>query len=173
MAIKGNAYLKTTWAYQERPVSSTKLNTWDDRIEGALELVHFLLSHAWGGGDGVLRNAAADDLHVVATSPEGLSVEVKPGYAFIANLPYKLAETTETAEVTAPTSNPRIDLVQARLASWDVSIVTGTESASPSTPGPDPGCIALAALYLRPGMTVIADVDDSANGYIIDARAFL
>jgi hypothetical protein len=173
MAIKGNAYLKTTWAYQERPVGSTKLNTWDDRIEGALELVHFLLSQAWGGGDGVVRHAATDDLRVAATSPEGLSVEVKAGYAFISNLPFKLAETTETAEVTVPSANPRIDLVQARLASWDVSIVTGVESATPATPSPDADCIALAALYLRPGMTVIADADDLTNGYIIDARAFL
>ncbi|MFL7807005.1 MAG: hypothetical protein AB8I80_00170, partial [Anaerolineae bacterium] len=89
----------------------------------------------------------------MATIPEGLSVEVKAGYAFISNLPYKLNETTETAEVTAPAANPRIDMVQARLGSWDVSIVTGVESATPTAPSPDEDCIALATLYLRPGMT--------------------
>jgi hypothetical protein len=173
MAIKGNGYLKTTWAFQERPVASAKLNTWDDRIEAALELVYRLLSLAWGGGEGVLRKAADHDLAVTALSPPGMSVEVQPGYAFISNLPYKLAEPLETAEITPPTTSPRIDLVQARLGTWDVSVVEGVESVTPSAPDADPDCIALAELYLRPAMTCIKDEDDSTNGYIIDVRSFL
>lgn len=173
MTIKGKAYLKTQWAYQERPVSSTKLNAWDDEIESALELAHFLLSLAWGGGDGVIRHATTDDLKVAATATPGMSVEVQPGYAFISSFPYKLDVATETAVVTAPTSQPRIDLVQARLSTWDVSIVTGTESASPTAPSAETDCIALAELYLRPGMTCIKDTDDSTNGYITDVRTFL
>ncbi|HIJ74475.1 MAG TPA: hypothetical protein HPP83_10285 [Candidatus Hydrogenedentes bacterium] len=173
MAIKGNAYTKTTWAFEERPVASSKLNSWDDRIEAALELIHFLLSLAWGGGNGVVRGATAEDLEVAAKDPPSMRAEVGPGYAFIGNYPYKLAAATDTAEVTAPTTDPRIDLVQARLATWDVSVKTGTEAASPSPPDPDTDCIALAQLYLRPGMTCIKDTDDSTNGYIIDARTFL
>ena len=57
MAIRGKSFIKTSWAFQERPVASAKLNTWDDRIEAALELLMNLVSLAWGGGDGVLRNA--------------------------------------------------------------------------------------------------------------------
>lgn len=173
MAVKGQAYTKTTWAFEERPVASSKLNLWDDRVEAAIELVHFLLNHAWGGGEGVIRGATTDDLATVATATPGLSVEVTPGYAFIAQFPYKLEATTETAMVTPPTSNPRIDLVQARLVSWDVSVKTGTEAGSPVAPDPDADCIALAELYLRVGMTSIKDTDDSTNGYIIDARQFL
>ena len=173
MAIKGNGYLKTTWAFQERPVASAKLNTWDDRIEASLELVYRLLSLAWGGGDGVLRKATDDDLAVMALTPPGMSVEVQPGYAFISKLPYKLAEALETTEVAAPATHPRIDLVQARLATWDVSVVEGVESATPAAPDPDADCIALAELYLRPGMTCIKNMDDSTNGYIIDVRNYL
>jgi len=173
MAIKGNAYAKTTWAFQERPVTSSKLNLWDDRIEAALEIIHFLLSLAWGGGDGVLRGAATDDLDVVVTSPEGMSVEVQPGYAFISKFPYKLATTTETPDITVPTTNPRIDLVQARLDTWGVGIKAGVEAASPEAPTADSDCIALAQLYLRPGMTCIKDTDDSVNGYVTDARTFV
>jgi hypothetical protein len=172
MAIKGLAYTKTTWAFEERPVASAKLNTWDDRIEAALELVHYLLSHAWGGGDGVIRGPL-DELEVVAQSPASLAVDVKPGYAFIGNQPYKLAATTGTASVTAPTTDPRIDLVQARLDTWDISIVTGTEAPSPSAPSPDSDAVALAELYLRPGMSSIKDTDDATNGYITDVRTFL
>ena len=173
MAIKGNAYLKTTWAFEERPVASSKLNTWDDRVEAALELIHFLLAHAWGGGDGVVRHASTNDLRVDAHAPADLSVTVNPGYAFIAKTPYKLAAATPTATVTPPSSQPRIDLVQARLATWDISIKQGTPAASPTAPTPDTDAIPLAHLYLRPAMTSIKSTDDATNGYIIDARTFL
>ena len=173
MAIKGNAYTKTTWAFQERPVASSKLNQWDDRIEAALELVYFLLSLAWGGGNGVVRAATTHDLKTTAKSPVGMSVEVKPGYAFITKLPYKLAATTETAPVTGPAVHPRIDLVQARLETWNLGVKTGVEAASPVAPAADPDCLPLAHLYLRPGMTSIKDADDSTNGYIIDVRTFV
>ncbi|HNR29707.1 MAG TPA: hypothetical protein PKI11_02360 [Candidatus Hydrogenedentes bacterium] len=173
MAFKGPAYVKTAWNFEERPVASAKLNTWDDRIEAALELVCLLLNLAWGGGNGVLRGATADDLKTVAKATPGLSVEVKPGWAFINKFPFKIAATVETPEVTPPETNNRIDLVQASLPSWSITIKQGSEAASPSPPNPDTDCIALAHLYLRPGMTVIKNADDSSNGYIIDVRAFL
>ncbi|NUM54365.1 MAG: hypothetical protein HUU46_12025 [Candidatus Hydrogenedentes bacterium] len=173
MAIKGLGYTKTTWSFEERPVSSAKLNTWDNRIELALELAFYLLSHAWGGGDGVIRKATADDLKVVANATPNLSVVVKPGYAFISKFPYKLAADASTADVVPPVTQPRIDLVQARLNTWDVSIVTGTEAASPSAPAAQSDCIPLASLYLRPGMTSIKNTDDATNGYIVDARNFI
>ena len=173
MAVKGLGYTKTTWVFQERPVASSKLNAWDDRIETALELVYQLLSLAWGGGSGVLRGATTDDLKTAATSPAGMSVKVKPGYAFVSKYPYKLAAITETPVVTAPAAHPRIDLVQARLDTWGVGIKTGAEATSPTPPDADADCIALARLYLRPGMTCIKDADDGVNGYIIDARTFL
>ena len=173
MAIKGPSFVKTAWSFEERPVASSKLNTWDDRIETALELLFLLLNQAWGGGSGVIRGAVVDDLKAEALSTPGLSVEIQPGYAFISNFPFKLAAATETVDVTAPSTNDRIDLVQASLKSWTVSIVTGTESATPIAPSPDEDCIALAQLYLRPGMASIKNADDATNGYIIDARTFL
>jgi hypothetical protein len=172
MAIQGNAYTKTNWAFGERPVASAKLNTWDDRIEAALELAYFLLSQAWGGGDGVLRNVA-DELQVEALDPPGMSVVVLPGYAFISNHAYKLAAQLQTVDVTPPVTEDRIDLVQARLDNWDVSIKTGTESATPMAPSADADAIPLAEIYLRPSATTIRNTDDSINGYIIDARQFL
>ena len=173
MAIKGNGYTKTSWSFQERPVASSKLNAWDDRIEAALELVYWLISLAWGGGDGVIRGATADDLKATATSTPGMSVQVEAGCAFISNLPFNLAEAIETVDVAAPAANPRIDLVQARLDTWGIAIKTGTEAATPSAPLADADCLALAHLYLRPGMTCIKNADDSTNGYIIDVRTFL
>lgn len=173
MAIKGSGYIKTSWAFEERPVTSAKLNSWDDRIEAALELVHFMLSLAWGGGNGVVRGAATDDLKTLANSPVWMSVTVQPGFAFISKFVYKLAAATQTPDIVAPVTNPRRDLVQARLETWDISVKTGTEAASPSLPGPDTNAIALAELYLRPGMTSIKNTDDTTNGYIVDKRTFV
>jgi hypothetical protein len=173
MAIKGLGYTKTSWAFEERPVASSKLNTWDDRIEAALELIYFLLSHAWGGGDGVVRGAAQDDLATQATATPGLSVDVQPGYAFIGRAPFKLAAATETNTVAPPTTNDRIDLVQISLETWNVTLITGTESPTPVAPVAGIDCLALAQLYLRPAMTTIKDTDDTTNGYIIDARVFI
>jgi hypothetical protein len=124
-------YLKTTWTYEERPVKSSKLNAWDDRIEAALEVLAFLLASAWGGGNGVvLRGATTDDLKVIAKTPPAMTVQVKPGYAFINKLPYKLATTTDAPEITAPTTHPRIDLIQANLETWSITHKPGTEATT-------------------------------------------
>ncbi len=173
MAIKGLAYVKTTWAFQERPLSSAKLNDWDDRIESAFELVHLLLSQAWGGNDGVLPGAIDGDLRVEALPVPGLAVEVRPGCAFISNTGFRLAETAQTPEIEPPQAQPRIDLVQARLRTGDIGVKTGSESANPSPPGPDVDCLPLARLHLRPGMASIKNVDDGVNGYITDVRPIL
>ncbi len=173
MAVKGLGYAKTTWSFEERPVASSKLNTWDDRIEGALELLFLLQNQALGGASGVLRTGSLADLKVSALAAPGLSVEVGPGYAFINGYPYKLASTTETVDVSAPLVQDRVDLVQASLAAWTVTVKTGTESAGPSAPPPDSDCIALGQIYLRPGMGSIKNADDGTNGHIADVRAFV
>ena len=173
MAIRGKSYIKTSWAFQERPVSSAKFNTWDDRIEAALELLMNLASLAWGGGDGVIRNASAGDLAVSARTPPGMAVSVAPGYAFIGRFPFRLSASTMVGGIASPVSHPRIDLVQARLDTWDVTVKQGTEATSPSAPEPDDDCLALAELYLRPGMTAVLDSDDGVNGYITDVRTYV
>jgi hypothetical protein len=76
-------------------------------------------------------------------------------------------------DVAPPVTHPRIDLVQASLAAWSVSVKTGAEAASPAAPAPDADCVALAQLHLRPGMAAIKNADDGVNGYITDVRAFL
>jgi hypothetical protein len=173
MAIKGLSYNKTIWAFEERPVSSAKLNQWDDRIEAALEAAFLLLNHAWGGGDGVLHGVGSGELAVTATSPLSLRVSVGTGYAFIDGSLYRLKTTTQTADVVPPLVHGRIDLVQANLATWSVSVKTGTEAAIPVAPSVDDGVIPLARLVLRPGMASIKDTDDTVNGYVVDVRSFL
>ncbi len=171
--MRGKGYTKTAWQVQERPVSSSKLNTWDDRIEQALERAFFYVGQTAGDENGVLRGATSLDLKTTQASPAGRSVVVNAGCALIARCPYRLGSSMATAEVTPPATYPRVDLVQARLDSWDVSVRTGTEAASPMAPEAEANCIALAELHLRPGMVSVKDTDDGVNGYIVDVRAFL
>ncbi len=173
MPIRGGAYVKTTWAYQERPVASAKFNQWDDRIEAALEMLHFLVCRAWGGGDGVLRGVTTDDLGVRAASPPSLAVDVGAGWAFIDGLPFRMDEARSSAQIAPPTTDPRIDLVEARLDAWDIRLRTGGEAASPVAPEPEQGGIALAHIRCRPGMTRILDADNGVDGWIVDARTFV
>lgn len=173
MAIKGLSYGKTIWAFEERPVSSAKLNQWDDRIEGALEAIFLLLNHAWGGGDGVLHGLGSAELAVTAATPPSLRVGAGTGYGFIDGNLFRLKTNTQTPDVVPPLVHGRIDLVQANLATWSISVKTGSEALSPVAPAVDTGSIALARLVLRPGMTTIKDTDDTVNGYIVDVRSFL
>ena len=173
MAIEGEAYTKTTWRVEERPVSSTKLNQWDDNIEDALELAYFLLSQAWGSGSGVVRGATTGDMKVKATSPVSMDVTVEAGYAFIDDTPFKLAAQATLPTIVAPVTNPRIDTVQAKLDGWTIEVLEGTESVTPTAPAAEAGAIRLATVYLRPGMASIKDTDDASNGYIVDDRPFM
>lgn len=172
MAVKGLAYVKTAWSFEERPVASSKLNTWDDRIEGAVELVFRYLHAGFGNSSGVLR-IVGNELKAQAAATPRMSVQVVAGDASINGFPYRLLTLTDTVDVVKPVTHNRIDLVQASLAGWTVTIKTGAEAASPVAPAADTDCIALARLYLRPAMTVIKNADDGTNGYIIDVRSFL
>lgn len=71
-----------------------------------------------------------------------------------------------TASYTAPTANPRIDLLVYSTTSSALAYRTGTESASPTEPSPSNGDIVLASIFHRVGETSIKERDDSTNGYI-------
>ncbi len=171
--MDGRTYIKTDFIYGERPLASAKLNQWDDRIESAMETLSHFLAHTGCRQDGIVRTNTSNSLQVTPTSPQSLSVEVQEGSALIKGLPFVLAQVVSTATVTPPATYDRIDLVQAELTDWSISIKTGSESSSPTPPSPDSRCLALAQLYLRPGMTSIKASDDLGNGYIIDIRSFL
>lgn len=69
-----------------------------------------------------------------------------------------------TPTITAPVTNPRIDLIV--YASGVITVRTGTEAAGPVRPTPTNGDIVLASVYNRVGETKLLERDDSTNGYI-------
>ena len=166
----GNAYPKTTWAHGEQPVASAKLNTWDNRIEAALSLAFLLLHQTWDGVNGVVPVPGLDDLLVGETDPPGMSVAVAPGYALIDGEPFHLAAPVTVGPIAAPSGEPRVDIVQARLTDWAITVKPGQEAASPTAPQADSDAIVLAEVFVRVGATSILDADDSVNGYVTDVR---
>lgn len=73
-----------------------------------------------------------------------------------------------TGTITAPVSNPRIDLVVYSTDSSAVAVRAGSEGISPSEPTPSNGDIVLCSVYHRIGETTILERDTSPNtqGYI-------
>lgn len=119
-----------------------------------------------------------------SSSTPNMTVKVNPfsfeyGSAVYGNLPSTanppvLAQVTSST-ITAPVSNPRIDLVVWTTSSsspGSLAIRTGSEAASPIAPTPSNGDIVLASIFQRTTATKIYE-DDTAtgangtNGYIL------
>lgn len=85
--------------------------------------------------------------------------------------------TTNSGTMTAPTTDPRIDLMYWDTTSETLGITQGTEAASPSQPAiPDPvSQISVILIYHRVGSTKVLNSDDSTNSYIMgrNVRPFL
>ncbi len=148
------------------------------QLQERIDQLERVLALAWGGGDGVIREApASTSLEVVAQGTPDMTVEVTAGYAVISGKVEVLDAAYTTDAISAPTGGSpgdlrRIDLVELTL-DVGVQIVTGTESATPSAPSVDADSISIGLIHCRRGMTSITDTDDSSNGYITDARTFV
>jgi len=73
-----------------------------------------------------------------------------------------------TATLTAPVTNPRIDLVVYSTTGSAIAVRAGSEGVSPSEPTPTTGDIVLCSIYHRVGETTLRERDISPNtqGYI-------
>lgn len=71
-----------------------------------------------------------------------------------------------SGSMTAPSVNPRIDLIVYDTVNTIIAVRTGAENASPSAPTPTTGDLLLAQVYHRVGSTKIVEQDDGTNSYI-------
>ena len=138
-----------------------------DDVEDAFKTLTMVL----GADPGVFRVGASDPLRVSALSTPALKVQVGLGYAWLGDRLLKNEDDPyQTPQFVAPTTHPRIDLIEANSSGFTVK--TGAEGAVPVQPETDSGYLLLATVYLRPGMTSIKDTDDGVNGYITDMRVY-
>lgn len=97
-------------------------------------------------------------------STPNMTLAVGPGVANINGTIVKYAGGN-TSAFTAPTSNPRIDLIYISSAGI-LGYITGTEAASPTAPNYPGDKFVIAEIYHRVGETSLRWKDDSTNGYL-------
>jgi hypothetical protein len=142
-------------------------------LQDQINAISVLLTTQLANAEGVITSDldTLPELKVTAQGTPDMTVNIAVGPCVVSGQITRLATATDTAAMTAPTGDPRIDVVQINQ-SGTVSVVTGVENASPSAPAVDSNNIKLAEIYHRVGETVIKDTDDASNGYITDSRTF-
>lgn len=141
------------WSYKEYH------NEVADKVNALMMLLHSLT----GQNDGAVLSDGNPELAVTAQGTPDMTVNVAPGGVIVGGEPYAILETA-VLTFTAPTTNPRIDLIQ--IGPDGVTAKTGTEAASPSAPTADADSAPIWTIYHRVGETSIKDSDDATNGYI-------
>lgn len=121
-----------------------------------------------------LRKDAFAAAHLLAheqATPD-LTLKVESGVCFIGTTKVVFAGGNSPS-FTAPTTNPRIDLLTIDNAGV-LARVVGTEAASPSIPAYPTDKVVLCEVFNRVGQTTIRDTDVAGQGYIQrDTRPFL
>lgn len=125
-------------------------------------------------GDLLLDNifTNGEELKIREAATPAMSVRVNAG-GWLVNgyAQYQATDTTITG-FTAPTTNPRRDLIVANR-NGEILAYLGTEAAAPTLPKIPFNAVRVAEIYHRVGSTSIKNVDDSTNSFIIDLRDLL
>ncbi len=107
-----------------------------------------------------------------AQATPGLTLKVEMGVCYVGATRVIYAGGNSPT-ITAPTVNPRIDLLTIDSAGV-IALVTGVEGASPAVPAYPTNKLVLCEIYNRVGETAIYDTDQTTNGYIkADVRPIL
>lgn len=121
-----------------------------------------LRDDAFGGGFLLPHEQATPDL----------TLKVEAGVCYVGNTRVIFA-TGNSPSFTAPTTNPRIDLLVIDSAGV-LSRVVGTEAATPAVPAYPNDKLVICEVFNRVGQTTIRDTDTAGQGFIQqDVRPFL
>lgn len=111
-----------------------------------------------------LNKTGYNSLQVHAQDTPDMTLKIEDGAFIIGGVIIKYAGGNSPT-ITAPSSNPRIDVITIDSAGT-VAVTAGAEAGSPSAPTYPAGKLPLAEIYLRVGATSIKDEDDTTNGYV-------
>lgn len=131
---------------------------------------------AGSGVSGVLAeviDGSSTSLQVQAQSTPDMTVKVKAGECIVGGVFCGLAEDFDTAAMTPPAGDDRIDIVQIDQAGA-VTVKAGSEAASPTAPSPDANNLELGQIYHRTTETTIEASDGAGTeGYRSDTREYI
>jgi hypothetical protein len=117
-------------------------------------------------GDFAVATRVADAFAPHAQATPNMTVALDPGFVFDPRNASLVAVAGQSSGTfTAPVSQPRIDRVVVDAGTGTVSVLTGTEAASPSAPALPLGKMPVAQVLLQTSTTSIT------NDAIIDERA--
>ena len=111
-------------------------------------------------------------LLVHAQSSPNMTLKVESGACYV-GASRVIYAGGNTPSFTAPSTNPRIDLVTID-SSGTIAITQGTEAASPAVPAYPNNKLVLVEVYHRIGESALYDADQGTGGYVSnDVRPFL
>lgn len=112
-----------------------------------------------------LLDVAGQGYAVTESSPQAMTVEVAAGALFNSITRERVANAAQTTgTITAPSVNPRIDIVHIDRLTGVAGVTTGAEDAAPVPPALDDGKVPLYEIALATSTTVIT------NSLLTDVR---
>jgi len=134
------------------------------------------MTKIWNAGDEITHddlNETGMGLHARPQDTPNLTLKIGPGVAVINGSVVKYAGGNSPS-FTAPSSNPRIDLLTLD-SSGTIARTAGTEAGSPAAPAYPVDKIVICEVYNKVGQTqIFRDDQGSGKGYILrDSRAFV
>jgi len=154
--------LRAAWANSIQEELSYVIETLGIALNPADNTQLYTALEAWISSS--LSGRVANAFQASPKSPASMKVGVSAGYVFVDGTLTEVAQQ-DTATITAPVSNSRIDRIVVTRATGVVSVVTGTASASPSAPAIPTGKNPIAQVLLTSASTSIT------AGMIKDERA--
>lgn len=109
-------------------------------------------------GNFAALSKVGNDYAPYETSPTTMTIKIAAGRFQTGSTLVENSEQT-TGTITAPSSNPRIDLVHIDSTTGTIGVTTGSEAASPSRPSLPTGKIPIAEIWLTTSTTSITNSD--------------
>lgn len=139
-----------------------------DEMVARFRDIQAILFHWHGHGeDGVIYmgSTPSDSMKVEPADPADMTVVVNDGGAQASGNVSVLHAAETTDAFTAPSANPRKDLIQWNAATRAVEVKTGTEASSPAAPAVDAGCVSLAVITLQTSTASItaSEIEDTRS----------
>jgi hypothetical protein len=108
-------------------------------------------------------------------SSPNMTVRIDAGAVLIGSTPVEVSSGQNTAAMSPPVTNNRIDRVVVAAANGIVSVITGAEAASPAAPDIPSGYLPVAQVLITPSTTEItnSDITDERGPFVsVDSTQF-